>query len=53
MKKLTYTLKELKKEAKKFQLYYLRPELMSDYVKNQYEKFKEMCNVYENETNKL
>ena len=51
-KKLTYTKKELLKEAKEFSLYYGRPELMSDITKDRYKAFCEKCRVYDREKRK-
>lgn len=50
MKKLTYTKKELTKEARAFSIYYGREDLMSEGTRKRYEKFCEKCRVYDEET---
>lgn len=52
MKKLTYTKKELMKEARTFSIYYGREELMSEGTRKRYEAFCEKCRVYDEETQK-
>ena len=47
MKKLTYTKKELMKEARAFSIYYGREELMSEGTRKRYEAFCEKCRVYD------
>ena len=49
MKKLTYTKKELMKEARAFSIYYGRVELMSEGTRKRYEAFCEKCRIYEEE----
>ena len=49
MKKLTYTKKELLKEAKQFSLYYGREELMTPNTRKLYNAFCEKVKVYERE----
>ena len=49
MKKLTYTKKELMKEARTFSIYYGRVELMSEGTRKRYEAFCEKCRIYEEE----
>lgn len=49
MKKLTYTKKELMKEAREFSIYYGREELMSEGTRKRYEAFCEKCRIYEEE----
>ena len=53
MKKLTYTKKELMKEARAFSIYYGREELMSEGTRQRYEAFSEKCRVYDEETQKV
>lgn len=50
MKKLTYTKKELTKEAREFSIYYGREELMSEGTWRRYNAFCEKCRVYDEET---
>lgn len=49
MNKLTYTKKDLQKEARKFSIYYGREELMSRDIRKRYDEFCEKCRTYEHE----
>lgn len=53
MKKLTYTKKELMKEARAFSIYCGREELMSEGTRKRYEAFCEKCRVYEEEKHEM
>ena len=52
MKKLTYTKKELTKEAREFSIYYGREELMSEGTRKRYDAFCEKCRVSDKEVKK-
>ncbi len=48
-RKLTYTKRELQKEAKRFSVYAGRQELMSDATRRRFDEFVKKVQVYESE----